>query len=288
MKNLIVNDFKRLFKSLVLWTVIVGGLALLMLLLFPAFEDIYADLEALLEGYPQGFLEAFGLGEDGLVLENIYGWFGVEGYLFVLLIGSVYAGLLGGSILSKEEDDQTIEFLLTRPITRSEIYLSKLLVIMVNLLILNAVVAAVLGVTFATLDTMNWMLWALFSGAPIILHMIFASTSLLISVFVTKSRTVMSIALGLVVGLYVVDIISSLSESAENLKYITPYEYVNAVTIVNDGRLEPLYLAISAAIIVVTLLLGWGFYRKKDITGAFTEKKTSQRDVFFFASFTLG
>ncbi len=266
MKNLIVNDFKRLFKSLVLWTVIVGGLALLMLLLFPAFEDIYADLEALLEGYPQGFLEAFGLGEDGLVLENIYGWFGVEGYLFVLLIGSVYAGLLGGSILSKEEDDQTIEFLLTRPITRSEIYLSKLLVIMVNLLILNAVVAAVLGVTFATLDTMNWMLWALFSGAPIILHMIFASTSLLISVFVTKSRTVMSIALGLVVGLYVVDIISSLSESAENLKYITPYEYVNAVTIVNDGRLEPLYLAISAAIIVVTLLLGWGFYRKKDIT----------------------
>jgi|GEM_PF-5004047 len=73
MKNLIVNDFKRLFKSLVLWTVIVGGLALLMLLLFPAFEDIYADLEALLEGYPQGFLEAFGLGEDGLVLRK-YLW----------------------------------------------------------------------------------------------------------------------------------------------------------------------------------------------------------------------
>jgi ABC-2 type transport system permease protein len=265
MKNLMINDFKRLFKSLILWTVIVGGLALLMLLLFPAFEDIYADLEALLEGYPQGFLEAFGLGEGGLIMEDIYGWFGVEGYLFVLLIGSVYAGLLGGSILSKEEDDQTIEFLLTRPITRSEIYGAKLGVIVINLVLLNSVVAIVLGVTFAAFDTMNWTVWALFSVGPLILHLIFASVSLLISVFVTKSRTVTSIALGLVVGLYVLDIISALTDSVENLKYITPYEYVNAITIVNEGRLEPLYMAISAGIITFALLAGWGFYRKKDI-----------------------
>lgn len=266
MKNLIKTEFKRNLKSLILWTVIVAGLALLMLMLFPAFEDIYADLEALLSGYPDGFLEAFGLGENGLEMDDIYGWFGVEGYLFVLLIGSVYAGLLGGGILAKEEDDQTIEFLLTKPISRTAIYLGKLIVVLINLALLNIGVSIVLFVTFVSFDSMDWTLWALYSFAPYIIQLIFASLGLFISVFVTKSRQVTSIALGIVLGMYVIDLISSLTESAENLKYITPYEYVNATTIVNERSLEPLYMVISVSVIVLSLGLGLMIYRKKDIT----------------------
>ncbi len=266
MNNLIKTEFKRNLKSLILWTVIVAGLALLMLLLFPAFEDIYADLEALLAGYPEGFLEAFGLGENGLEMDDIYGWFGVEGYLFVLLIGSVYAGLLGGGILAKEEDEKTIEFLLTKPVSRTEIYLGKLIVILLNLALLNIGVSIVLFVTFVSFDTIDWTLWALYSFAPYIIQLIFASLGLFISVFVTKSRQVTSIALGFVIGMYVIDLISSLTESAENLKYITPYEYVNAVSIVSDRQLDPLYMIISAIVIVLSIGLGLMLYRKKDIT----------------------
>ena len=155
--------------------------------------------------FPPEFLEAFGMGEGGLDMSSFYGWFGVEGFLFVNLIGGSYAAILGGSILSKEEDDKTIEFLLSKPISRSKILFGKALVVLMNLLLMNILVSAVLLIAFMIYGDVNGMVWFLYSFAPLILQMIFASFSFLISVFVTKSRKVLSIALGIVIGTYVID-----------------------------------------------------------------------------------
>jgi ABC-2 type transport system permease protein len=140
------------------------------------------------------------------------------------------------------------------------------LVVALNLFLLNTLVCIVLLIAFSIYGDLNVVVWLLFSYAPFILQMIFASLSFLISVFVTKSRKVLSIALGIVIGMYVIDLISKLTEEFEYLKYITPYEYINAVTIVNDEMIKPLYLLISVLIIGISFGFAWFFYRKKDIT----------------------
>ncbi len=266
MKIMMISEWKRNLKSLALWTAIVSGLVILMLMLYPAFKDAFSEIENFLAVYPEAFLEAFGLGEGGLDMSDFYGWFGVEGYLFVNLIGGSYAAILGGSILSKEEDDKTIEFLLSKPISRDAILIGKAIVVAINLLILNTVVSIVLLVAFSIYGDLNVPVWLLFSYAPFLLQMIFASLSFLISVFITKSRKVLSTGLGIVIGLYVVDLISKLTDEFEYLKYFTPYEYINAVTIVNDEMIKPLYLVISLAMIGLSFISAWFFYRKKDIT----------------------
>ncbi len=266
MKMLIITEFKRNYKSLLLWTSIVAGMAALMLLLYPAFKDAFSQLEELLSIYPEEFLAAFGMGENGLDMGDFYGWYGVEGYLFVNLIGGSYAAILGGTILSKEEDDKTIEFLLSKPISRDHIVCGKGIVVAINLFILNTVVAIVLLVAFTIYGDVNAVVWLLFSYAPLILQLIFASVSYLISIFVTKSRKVLSIALGLVIGMYVIDLISKLTDQFEFLKYITPYEYINAVTIVNEEKIKALYLLISIFMIATSFLVAWLSYRRKDIT----------------------
>lgn len=265
MKSLILIEFKRNLRSLILWTSIIAGLALMMLLMFPAFEDAFAQLEDLLSIYPPEFLEIFGMGEGGLDMSNIYGWFGVEGYLFVTLIGGSYAAILGSSILSKEEDEKTIEFLLSKPISRSQVLFGKSIVVVINLFLMNLVVSLFLLLAFSIFDELNVVVWLLFSFAPVLLQLFFASISLLISVFVTKSRTVISISLGLAIGMYVVMIISALTDEAEFLKYFTPYEYINARTIVAEQRIEPIYLLITLVVIVVTMFSTWMLYKKKDI-----------------------
>lgn len=266
MKQLIKTEFKRNLRSLILWSSIVAGMAALMLLLYPAFKDAFSQMEEFLSIYPEEFLEAFGMGEGGLDMSDFYGWFGVEGYLFVNLIGGSYAAILGGSILSKEEDDKTIEFLLSKPISRDHILYGKGLVVAINLLLLNTFVGIVLLIAFTIYGDLNVPVWLLFSYAPFILQMIFASLSFFISVFIVKSRKVISIALGIVIGMYVIDLISKLTDEFEYLKYITPYEYINAVTIVNDETIKPLYLLISVLIIGISFISAWFFYRKKDIT----------------------
>lgn len=265
MKNLIKVEFKRNLKSLILWTVIISGLAALELFLFPAFEDSFDGMSSFLDMFPDAFLQAFGMGEGGLDITNIYGWFGIEAYLFVTLIGGSYAAILGGSILSKEEDEKTIEFLLSKPMSRSHVFFGKVIVVGLNILVLNIVLSLVLLLSFSILAELNVVVWLLYSFAPIILHVIFASISLLISIFVTKSRQVLSISLGIVLGMYVVKLISTLTDAGEFLKYFTPYEYINAETLYLEHTIKPLYLLLSVGIVSVTLISAWQLYKKKDI-----------------------
>jgi ABC-2 type transport system permease protein len=266
MKHVIITELRRNFRSFLLWTAIVAGLALLMLSLYPAFEDAFSKVEELLSVYPESFLEVFGLGENGLDMTDIYGWFGVEGYLFVTLIGGSYAAILGSSILSKEEDEKTIEFLLSKPISRTELFFSKAIVVGLNLLAFNIVIGLVLLIAFSTFSKLNVTVWLLYTFAPLLLQLFFASISMMIGVFITKSRTVISISLSVTIGMYVIDIISSLTDNAKFLKYVTPYEYINAVSIVKEHTIKPLYLFISLFITVSCLIIAWRSYNKKDIS----------------------
>ena len=76
MKTLIITEFKRSLKSLALWNGIAGGLAALMLFLFPMFRDSFSDIILMLDAYPPEFLEAVGIGEGGLDFTTLYGWYG--------------------------------------------------------------------------------------------------------------------------------------------------------------------------------------------------------------------
>jgi len=265
MRLLIETEFKRNFKSLLLWTVIVAGLALMMLALYPTFSEAMENIDSIIETYPSGFLEAFGMGDGGLDMTEPYGWYGIEGYLFVTLIGGSYAAILGSSILSKEEDDSTIEFLLSKPISRNKILLGKGIVILANLLVLNLVLGFVTMIAFMAIGDFEILIWFLYIMGGLIIQLIFASIAMCFSVFVTKSRKVMSMSLGLVMGMYAIDIVSNVSDNYEFIKYITPFEYVSAIAIAVDKKFDLLYMFISFLLILISSFITWWVYSKKDI-----------------------
>lgn len=267
MKLLIKTEFRRNLKSLLLWSSIIIGLSVLMLSMYPLFSDSFADMDQIFEMFPEGFLDAFSLGENGLDMSTPYGWFGTEGYLFVVLLGSSYSAILGSSILSKEEDDKTIEFLLSKPITRNKILLGKALVVLINLLLFSLTLFVFLLIGFSLIaEEFSFITVVLFSVGPLVLYLIFASLSFFISVFITKSRQVISVSLGLAIGFYSFDVIIKINDNLTFLKYVSPYEYVNAVAIVKNHRIEPIYLLISFGIILVSGIGTWFFYNRKDIS----------------------
>lgn len=268
MKLLFKTEFKRNFKSLLLWSGIIIGLVVLMLSLYPVFQNSFSQMEDLMSIFPDGFLKVFGIGgADGLDISSAYGWYGMEGYLFVVLIGGSYAALLGSGILSKEEDDKTIEFLLSKPISRNHLLIGKGLVVFVNLLLLNITMFITLSITFLIIaPTYEFMTIFMISIGPLLLQVIFAAIAMLISLFVTKSRTVMSASMGLVMGLYFVEIIATLTDKLNFLKYFTVYEFVNNVSLINHHQIEPIYLLISAGMLLACSAGIWYFYNKKDIT----------------------
>lgn len=258
------REMKKNLKGLIIWTLVISGIAILNLLMFPDVAKQQETLEQLLKQFPPSLVKAFGM--DKLSMADPMGYYATKGYLMVALFGSIYAVMLAGNMLSKEHNEKTIEFLLSNPITRSGIVTQKLLAVFINLLVFNLIISVsnFIGFRMAGAE-FDMGVFLLLSIAPFLLHLVFASISFFLSSRLKKSRNIVSISLGLVFVMYFLDIVSSISDKFENLKYITPYEYVDAVGIVINKSISSAYLGIMAGLIIACNLAAYLIYQRRDI-----------------------
>jgi len=264
--NLYLRELNRNKKGLIIWSLIVVVLLIMMMSLFPTMVEQAETYQKVLEGMPEAFSSMFGL--DKISMSDLFGYYSVEGYLFVTLLGGIYAVILSSGILSKEEGDKTIEFLLSKPITRVGIVTSKLLSYLTNLLIFNIIITLTMFFTFQAVKTepLDMKLFWLLSIGPILLQLTFSSIGFLISVFITKTKKVLPISLGLVLITYFFSMISAISDKMTGLRYFSPFKYVDAADIITNGKIESKYLIIMLIVNALAIGLTYLFYSKKDIT----------------------
>ncbi len=259
------RELKRNLKSLIIWCIVLSGLILLTLSIFPQFAQQQKEMTKLLEAYPESIKKAFGMNE--LNMGDLMGFYGVEIYMMTTLLGSIYSAILASNILAKEENEKTIEFLLSKPITRSKIVTEKLLAVLVNILIFNGVstIASIIGFQFAKDPDVPTDTFSLLIVATILLHLTFGAIAFMLSSIMKKTRNILSISLGIVLVAYFMNVLSGVSEDLEVLKYFSPFKYVDAASIINNNELDPLYIFIMAAVILISIFTAYMVYRKKDI-----------------------
>jgi ABC-2 type transport system permease protein len=253
-------------KSFFIWTIILVALNAMIFSVYPSFASQQAGgLQELIKSYPETFIKAFSL--DVLDLTNILHYFGMEIYLFITLLGSIYAMILGSGIISKEEDEKTIEFLLAKPVSRKKIITLKSLAVLSYILLFNIMLFIANYVMMEIFKTseFNIKVFILISLGALLLHLTFAAIGLLISVFIIKARAVMSVSLGIVIGTYFLGLASSISDKLTGLKYVSPFKYVDAAYIIINAKIDYTYLVIMILIIGFSVICTYIFYLKKDI-----------------------
>ena len=252
-------------KSWLVWTIALAALSLLMMSVFPSFRQDTIDLDGFLDLFPDAIAKVFKL--DQLSMAEAIGFYATETYFMVVLFGSLYAAILGASILSKEDDDKTIEFLLARPISRNRMLANKILAMFILLVCFNLGVGLVTFASFALLDVGDYSAATLLRLviAPVFAHLTFASLAFCLALFFERKKSATSIAIGMVIGLYFVDVLATLSEKFEALKFLTPYHYIDAVNIVNDG-IDPIHVFALVITSLVALAISFSLYQRRDIT----------------------
>lgn len=259
------REFRRSRKALMIWSLVLAGLIIWLLSMFPSFAEQQKSINDLFASYPDSMKKMFSM--DQLSLGTLMGFYGIEVYMMTTLLGSIYAALLASNILAKEESEKTIEFLLSKPVSRSRIVGEKLLAVAANILIFNiaATIASVAGFQFAD-EKFVWKTFALLTIATLLLHLTFAAVSFLFSAIMRKTRNILSISLAVVIVSYFINIMSSLSDDMDFLKYFSPFKYVDAASIINNNMLEPIFIALMSVIILFSIAAAFLIYKKKDIT----------------------
>ncbi len=259
--TLFFHEIKRNRLSLIIWTSVISFMLAVCVFIYPEMKgqmnemtDMFADMGS--------FTAAFGM--DELNFGEFMGYFGVECGNVLGLGGVLFASILGISVLAKEEKDKTAEFLLTHPVSRIKIVLSKLISVVAQIFILNVCVMAIVLLSVAIvgeesdIKTMLLLFFAYF-----LLQIEIGGITFGISAFLRGGS--LGVGLGIGIMMYFINIISNLTESLEFLKYITPFSYTEGGYIVNNCALEWKYLIVGAAMMTVSLVLGFIKYNRKDI-----------------------
>mgnify|MGYP001186370050 CR=1 FL=1 len=262
--NIFRHEFRSRFKSVIIWSLSLAALVFFFFALFPVFADQAALMDEFLAKYPPQLRAAFGMNDTNL--GSVMGFFSFL-FMFVQLCLAIQASNYGFGLVSIEESELTADFLLSKPVSRSQVLVSKFLAALVSLTITNAVVWVVSFMAIALFHGENAYdtgTLVLLLTSIIIFQLFYLSVGLVISLLVKRVRSVTPYGLGLAFGTYILSAFSGVLGDVA-LEYITPFKHFEASAIVaKDAYNTPLVL-LNVAVTLVSLGVSYWLYLRRDI-----------------------
>jgi len=264
--NLFAREMRRNATSLIIWTIILTLFIAGTMAIYPVFLNNQSKIMGMLSIIPAEALEFKGISNIGDLL-SVLGFYAVNNIIYMLVLGSVYSIVLSSNILLKEEYNKTAEYLLTRPLTRSEVFHSKLSVIFINIIVLNLVTSIVGFVSIELVNKGSFSVNAflILSLYTLLLNMVFAAAGMLFSTVVKRPKPVTTFCIGLVIILYFVFTISKITENVAKIGYLTPFKFVDTNVIDPAYRLDPVNVVYFIGFTLFFLVLSYRLYLRKDI-----------------------
>jgi len=265
-KNLFFKDMRRNASGLIIWMVIITLLICLTMSVYRTFMENQSKITGMLSLVPKGALQFKGISNFNDLL-SVLGFYAANNVIYMMVLGSIFSIVLSSNILLKEEYDKTAEYLLTRPITRDEIYITKLSVILLNVFLLNAVtsLAGFICLELVKNGPFSIKAFLILSLYTFLLNTLFASIGLFLSTLIKRAKSITTASIGLVLIFYFIYTLSKLTVSGSNIGYISPFRYVDMNVISPSYNLNLWHLTYFVGISLLLFGLSFRIYRKKDI-----------------------
>jgi ABC-2 type transport system permease protein len=264
--NLFTKEMRRNALGLMLWMTVIILLISVTMAVYPTFLENQSKIIAMMSLVPKGALQFKGISNFNDLL-SVLGYYTANNVIYMMVLGSIFSIVLSSNILLKEEYDKTAEYLLTRPLTRAEIFFSKLAVIFLHVFLLN-MVASLTGLICMELvknGPFSIKAFLILSLYTLLLNILFGTIGLFLSTLVKRPKPITTFSIGLVLVLYFVFTLSKITDGAEKIGYLSPFKYVNMDAINPAYNLDLWHLLYFAGISVLLVGLSYRLYTRKDI-----------------------
>ncbi|MCR9172443.1 MAG: ABC transporter permease [bacterium] len=264
--NLYFTEVKRNRKNLITWTLIAVGFTALVVSIFPTMEDMGQDLAELMSKLPPEIAKAMGM--DAETWTNILGFYSTYYGIYIILLVGIFCMSTGATIVSKEERDRTSEFLLTRPLSRKQIFNEKMLA-MLSLTFIIFTIQTIVATTLVFIfgSNVNWSAFATMHIHGLILILFFTCLGVLISFFFQPKKNFMGMVVGIIFGSYFLNAVSRTAESIEWLGYFSPFHYLDFDPLNPEYSANWIGMAVMVVISAGFLFAAFRLFEKKDIAG---------------------
>mgnify|MGYP001765444639 CR=1 FL=1 len=258
------HEFRTKLRSVLIWSASVAFLIIFFFSLFSVFAEQAALVNQMMANFPPQMRAAFGL--DKMDLATVLGYYSFI-FLFVQLCLAIQAANYGVGLVSVEESELTADFLMSKPVSRTQVFVSKLLAALAALTLTNLVVWASSFIAIelfrGDFEYQPGTLLLLLLGI-VLFQLCFLCVGLLISLLVRRVRSVTPYGLGLGFGAYVLNGFSGVFGDVK-LEYLTPFKHFDAAAMVSERAFDAPLVLLNVAVALLALALSYWRYIRRDI-----------------------
>ncbi len=262
--NILKFELRMKLKSALIWSIAVVAVSLIYLGLYPSLVQEADLLDQALANFPPQFLQAFGM--QNLNMSTIMGFYSFV-FLFIQVLLAIQALMYGFGLVSVEEAEFTADFLLSKPVTRTQVLTSKFLAAFIALTVTNAAVWASSLVFLEMFDAgrgYDRHAAILLLSSIVIFQIFFLTAGVAISLLLKRVRSVTPYAMGLAFGMYLLGAFSGMLGDVK-LELITPFKHFDPNAIIQNNAWNFSLVAISIAVIVIAIVISYWRYLHRDI-----------------------
>jgi ABC-2 type transport system permease protein len=262
--NVFLKEIKSHRKSLIFWSIGIFLMVASGMGKYVSLSSSGQSMNDMLAGMPKSVLAILGIGDFDISTAS--GYYGLL-FIYLLLMATIHAAMLGATIISKEERDKTAEFLFVKPVSRSTIITAKLLAALLNIVIINIVTfisSVILVRKYSEGEVITGDI-AITMAGMFILQLLFMVIGSALASVKRKAKTAASLATSILLLTYVLSVAIDLNESMEGLKYFTPFKYFEAKNVMYGGGFDASFVLISVVLIVCLSAVTYAFYNKRDL-----------------------
>lgn len=246
-------------RSLLSWGLPLGLWSAFVVVIFPSVEGA---LSKAVQSYPETLKEAFGIGQ----LTS------VEQYLHAEMLSLIVPLALGylavravSSGLSGAAESGRLDVLLSSPVSRSRVAAASFAATAVELAVV-LVLTVILTALGSLIADAHLSLSAAIAGYASVwpLALLFAALGIVATGFSLRTTVVTGAVAGVLVTMYVIDLIGRLDPDLSGIRYASVFKYYgNAI---EEGIDPPAFIGVTAAAIVLATLGAW-LLERRDLSG---------------------
>ena len=257
-----IQSVKNSWKGTLILLLVFSCLAVMVLSIYPGMKE---SIDMWVDNLPEFALTTFG--RSGLELSIVGGYLNMEfyqwGWVFTL---GLYFAFISSSLISKEIENKTIDMLLSNPVSRARVVLEKFCGLVPTIILMNVVVPLVILGSLKYINETIDVTYLFYTHFASILYLCaVCAVGLLFSVIFDETRRANALAIGVISVMYVMEILSFLSEKYSALGKISIVHYYDPGEILVHHTIEASDAVILFFITAVLLAAAAIYFEKRDI-----------------------
>ena len=262
--NIFRREMKAHRKAIIGWSIGMVFLVASGMAKFSALTSGGQTANDFMKAFPKTVLVIMGI--QGFDLNTVIGYFGVI-FVYIVLMATIHAAMIGAEIISKEERDRTSEFLFPKPASRSRVITEKMFAGLINIIVLNivALISSIFMVAVFAKDYSNNNIILVLMAALMIMQVLFFALGAALAGLFKNPKLPSAVATTILLSTYIIWVVMGLNSNLDNLKYLTPFKYFDASVIIKDGHLDIFYVVLSLVITVILNISTYITFNKRDL-----------------------